>query len=109
MGSLEAIYIMLQTITANLPEELQQRLHADFLADEQAYLTIRPHLLNKYRGQWVAIQGGKVIAASCTLMEVMDRAYAAGGHPYVALVGGEYDVVFRIRRDLFGNDHVSKV
>ena len=95
---------MLQTHTANLPPEQQQRLHPDFLADEQAYLQMRPSLLAQYRGQWVVIQDGNVIAASPHLMEIMDRASAAGGHPYVARVGGEDAVVFRVRRTVFAYD-----
>ena len=78
---------MLQTQTANLPPDEQRRLHPDFLANEQAYLQMRDSLVAQYRGQWVAVQGGCVIAAGPALMEVMDRASASGGHPYVAFVG----------------------
>ncbi len=93
---------MLQIQTANLPPDQQQRLHPDFLANEQAYLQLRAGLLTQYRGQWVAVHGGKVIEAGLKLMEVLDRASAWGGHPYVALVGAEDAVVFRLRRAVFG-------
>ena len=61
---------MLQMHTTNLPQDQQQRLHPDFLTNEQAYLHLRADLLTQYRGQWVAIQDGKVIEAGPKLMEV---------------------------------------
>ena len=65
---------------------------------------MRDSLVPQYRGQWVAVQGGCVIAAGPALMEVMDRASASGGHPYVAFVGAEDRIVFRVRRGLFAYD-----
>ena len=96
--------VMLQTQTANLSQEEQKCLHPDFLADEQAYLRMRDSLLGPYRGQWVAVQHGSVIAAGPSLMAVMEKASTAGGHPYIALVGGEEAAVFRVRRIVFGYD-----
>jgi hypothetical protein len=95
---------MLPIETTNLPQDQQQLLHPDFLADEQAYLQMRDRLLTQYPGQWVAVHGGKVIAAGPKLMEVMERAAACGGHPYIALVGAEDAVVFRVRRGVFAYD-----
>jgi Family of unknown function (DUF5678) len=95
---------MLQIQTANLPHEQQQQLHPDFLANEQGYLKMRDSLLAGYQGHWVAVQDGKVIAAGPQLMHVMDRASACGGHPYIALVGAEDAVVFRMRRAVFAYD-----
>ena len=89
---------MLPTETANLPAEQRQRLHADFLADEQAYLQMRASLLPRYRGQWVAVRCGQLVAAGTDLLQVMETATAGGGHPYIALVGQEGNVVFRLRR-----------
>jgi hypothetical protein len=89
---------MLQIQTVNLPYNQRQSLHPDFLANERAYLNIRDSLLAQYHGQWVAVQGAKVIVAGPKLMEVMEMATAAGGHPYIALVGAEDAVVFRLRR-----------
>src|SRR5258708_36901780 len=88
---------MLQIETANLPGDQQQLLHPDFLANEQAYLQMRDSLLGQYRGQWVAVHGGKVIVAGPKLMEVMESASAHGGHPYIALVGAEDAVVLPVR------------
>lgn len=95
---------MLATHTVNLPPEQQQRLHADFLANEQAYLRLRDSLLPHYRGRWVAVQEGKVIAADTRLPVVMEAAAAAGGHPYIARVGEEDAVVFRTRRSVYAYD-----
>jgi predicted aspartyl protease len=95
---------MLQIQTANLSGDQQQVVHSDFLADEQAYLRMRVNLLPQYRGQWVAVQGGNVIAAGTSLMAVMEKASASGGHPYIALVGAEDAVVFRARRAVFAYD-----
>lgn len=93
---------MLRIQTANLTQEQQRLVHPDFLADEQAYLHMRSTLLAQYRGQWVAVQGGKVISSGASLMAVMDKASTGGGHPYIALVGTEDAVVFRVRRAVFG-------
>jgi len=95
---------MLQIQTANLSQDQKRRLHADFLADEQAYLKMRNGLLDQYRGQWVAIQNSEVIAASTSLLAVMEKVAASGGHPYVALVGAEDAAVFRVRRTVFPYD-----
>ena len=99
---------MLQTQTANLPPDQQRRLHPEFLANEQAYPQMRDSLVAQYRGQWVAVHGGSVIAAGTELMAVMDRASAAAGHPYVALVGAEDAVVFRVRRVVFDYDQAYR-
>jgi hypothetical protein len=95
---------MLNIPTINLPQDQQQRLHPEFLANEQAYLHMRDSLSAEYRGQWVAVQDGKVIVAGRKLMDVMERASTSGGHPYIALVGAEDAVVFRVRRAVFAYD-----
>ncbi len=88
---------MLKIETTNLPPSQQQQLHPDFLANEQSYLQMRDQLLAQYRGQWVAVQGGRVIAAGPKLMAVMELASTSGGHAYIAFVGAEDTVVFRAR------------
>ena len=50
---------MLQIQTTNLQQTQQQRLHPDFLANEQAYLHMRDSLIAQHRGQWVAVHGGR--------------------------------------------------
>jgi hypothetical protein len=96
---------MLQNQTANLSQEQRQKVHPDFLADEQAYLNMRASLLGQYRGQWVAVQSGKVTVAGTSLLDVMEKASTSGGHPYIALVGAEDAVVFRVRRSLLHPNH----
>jgi hypothetical protein len=95
---------MFRTQTANLPPEQKQRLHADFIANERTYLQMRDSLLSRYRGQWVAVANGKVIASGGNLLRVSEAAAAVGGHPYIALVGAEDQVVFRVRRAEFSYD-----
>jgi hypothetical protein len=89
---------MFLTETRNLPAEQRRQLHADFLANEQAYLRMRDGLLPHYHGQWVAVHQGQVIAADPNLLAVTEVAAATGGHPYIALVGGENRAQFRVRR-----------
>jgi predicted aspartyl protease len=91
-------------LTSNLPPEQRRLLHPDFLANEQSYLRMRDSLMPTYRGQWVAIHQGVVIVAGPDLMAVTEEAANAGGHPYVAKVGDEDAVVFRIRRAEFAYD-----
>jgi hypothetical protein len=95
---------MLRPPSAELPPEQQSLLHADFLANEQEYLRIRDSLLPGYLGQWVAIHNGGLVAAGADLMRVMEQAAATGGHPFVARVGYEDEVAFRVRRSTFAYD-----
>lgn len=90
--------------SASLPQDQQQRLHADFLANEQSYWKIRDSLLGNYRDQWVAVHDGKVVAANSDLLALTDEAAAAGNHPYIALVGSEETVLFRVRKAAFAYD-----
>jgi hypothetical protein len=95
---------MLQSQTANLPPEQQRQVHADFLANEQTYLRLRDGLLPRFRGQWVAIHNGQLIASGHDLIAVTEQAAATGGHPYIARVGEENDTVFHVRRTEFAYD-----
>src|SRR5947209_1325312 len=65
---------------------------------------MRDGLLAQYCGQWVAVHNGKVIAAGKDLLPITEAAAAAGGHPYIACVGAEETVVFRVRRAVFSYD-----
>jgi predicted aspartyl protease len=94
---------MMQPLTSKLPPEQRQRLHADFLANEQDYLRLRDGLLASHCGQWVAVQEGQLIAAGNDLMAVMRVAADSGGHPFVARVGEE-ETPFRVRRVEFAYD-----
>src|SRR5262245_21269461 len=85
----EGARAMLRTQTSNLPLDQQQRLHADFLKNEQDYLRVRDRLLTTHSGQWVAVAEGRLIACGTDLMRVTQQATDHGGHPYVAKVGEE--------------------
>ena len=95
----------MQPLTSTLPPDQQLRLHADFLANEQDYLRMRDDLLSTHRGQWVAVHGGKVVAAGADMFSVADQAEAAarGGHPFLAQVGEEA-TPFQVRRAEFAYD-----
>jgi Family of unknown function (DUF5678) len=80
--------------SADLPPEQRQRLHPDFLANERAYAQMRDSLLAAYRGQWVAVRDGQVVAAGDDPLSVIEVTSAAGGHPFIARVGEE-DTPFR--------------
>jgi hypothetical protein len=95
---------MAQVQTAQLTPEERQRLSKDYLANEQAYWNLRDSVLPQYRGRWVAVSGGKLVAAGAELLEVMEKASALGGDPFFALVGGEDAVVFRVRRAAYAYD-----
>lgn len=65
---------------------------------------MRDSLLRYYAGQWVAVHNGRVIATGNDLLPVTEAAAASGGHPYIAKVGEEDQVVFRVRREEFAYD-----
>src|SRR5437016_4298836 len=92
---------MFRAQRTNLPPEQQEWLHADFVANEQAYLQMRDSLLPCYRGQWVAVHDGCVIASSDDLLTVTEAAVVGDRHPYIARVGEEDRLVFRVRRQEF--------
>lgn len=87
-------------MTDELPAAQRQKVDPDFLANEQSYHAIRDTLLSRYRGQWVAVTEGRVIAAGQNLLDVTQAAAAAGGHPFIARVGEE-DTAFRVRQQAF--------
>lgn len=95
---------MFASHTTNLPAEQRQRLSAEFLANEQTYLAMRDGLLTSHLGQWVAVANGKVLTAGDDLVAVATGAAMAGGHPYIARVGSEDQVVFRLRRQECAHD-----
>src|SRR5713101_413731 len=91
-------------LSSNLTPQQKHRLHADFLANEQAYHEMRDLLLAQFPGQWIAVHNGKVIATGNNLIQVSDAAAASGGHPFIAKVGAEEEVIFRFRRVEFSFD-----
>ena len=90
--------------SSNMPPEIRARLHSDFLENEEAFVALRPQLLESHTGLWVAVAGGHVIAAGRRFQDVADQAASFGGHPYVAFVS-EPEIEIRIRRHEFAYDH----
>ncbi len=87
----------MEKLTSKLPEKQKKRLHKEFLENEKSYWEVRDALLPGCKGKWVAVRGGKVVAESTNVFDILDRAEEAGGHPYIARVGHE-DMEFKIRR-----------
>jgi len=86
-----------------LSEEYRKYLHEDFLTNEEHYWRMREELLNQYRGSWVAIDKGHVVASSKDVWEITEAVGKLGCHAYIAKVGEE-DIVFKVRRVEFAYD-----
>jgi len=95
---------MSQILTKNLPRAQQRCLHKYFIENEKHYWTIRDRLLRKYRGQWVAFHDGKIVATSLDISDLIEQVGKMGGHPYIAKVGEEDSLVFKVRRRGFSYD-----
>lgn len=90
--------------TRYLPEEQKKRLHPDFVKDEQQYWRMRDQLLRQYRGQWVAIHQGQVVAVGQDIFAITDQVGKLGCRAYIAKVGEEDKVVFQVRQINFAYD-----
>jgi len=99
---------MSQIHTENLPRAQQRYLHKDFIENEKHYWTIRDRLLREYRGQWVAIHDGKIVASSLDIFDLVEQVGKMGGHPYIAKVGEEDSLVFKVRQRGFSYDEEYK-
>jgi hypothetical protein len=85
---------MSQLLTSqNLSLTQKKRLHKDFVENERLYWRMREQLLGQYRGQWVAIEGGRVVASGDDLFDVTDKVGKLGCHAYIARVGQEDSLV----------------
>ncbi len=75
-----------------------------FEQEEQAYWQQREELLKRYKGKWVAIVGGQVVAVGDNSGAVIREAYQKTGSTagFVAHVGCE-DEVYRIRQVTTGH------
>lgn len=80
---------MVRNKSSNKRADVQGELHPDYLANEQSYRKLRPALLKKFRGKWVAVAKGKVVAVGNGLRPVFDEAVRVERHPFLVLVGEE--------------------
>ena len=73
--------------------------------EKHAYLAMRPRLLKKYFGKWVAIAGGQLVSSGTNPSKVLERAYAKGTDVvYLDKVGAEDRLTIRIRRNTWPYD-----
>jgi predicted aspartyl protease len=84
-------------LTDDLPARERAHVHPDFLANEASYWQVRDSLLATYKGKWVAVESGRVVAEATDVLDILERVEAIGGHPYIALVGNEHRK-FTVRR-----------
>jgi len=71
-----------------------------FQTDEEAYHRMREHLLREYKGKWVAVHNGRVVAIGDGQSEVIEKTFSIlGDSPfYINKVGEEARVGRRIYR-----------
>jgi hypothetical protein len=79
----------MEKLTNRLPEQEEAHLHPDFLENEESYWRVRESLLTRYRGKWVAVRAGQVVAEADDVLTILDLVAGLDGHPYIALVGDE--------------------
>jgi hypothetical protein len=85
--------------TLNLTE-----IQEGFDADKETYWSMRDELLVKYRGKWVAVHKGRVVAVGDDPVSIMDEAIREDGYAYTNKVGEEEKIIVRKRRRKFNYD-----
>jgi hypothetical protein len=78
--------------------------HAGFEADKESYWKMRPDLLMKYPGKWVAVHKGRVVAVGDDLVSIAGEATREDGYAYTNKVGDEEKIIVRKRRRKFSYD-----
>jgi hypothetical protein len=83
-----------------LADDLTVDAVKDFQVDEEAYRRMREDLLKRYKGKWVAVHEGGVVAVGDQLSEVIKKAFSiVGDSPfYINKVGEEAKVGRRVYR-----------
>lgn len=96
--------IMSQNNTQNLPKFQKKYLHKDFVENERDYWNMRGNLLKSYNGKWIAVHNGNVVAVSDDLFNITDEVGRLNCRAYIAKVGEEDSIVFKVRRRQFNYD-----
>lgn len=78
--------------------------HAGFEADKESYWKMRPELIMKYPGKWVAVHKGRVVAVGDDLVLIVGEATREDGYAYTNKVGDEDKIIVRKRRRKFSYD-----
>src|SRR5438128_795629 len=87
----------MKSLADGLPPHIAQQIHPDWRKNEAAYWAVRDQLLSQYRGQWIGLAGGQVVAAGPRPVAVFHAAHQAAKHPYIICVGRE-EQPYRMRR-----------
>jgi len=78
-----------------------ETIQAGFEQDRRDYWTMREQLLASYRGKWVAVHKGRVVAVGTDPLSIMEAALAEDGYAYTNKVGEEDRIIIRQRRVQF--------
>jgi hypothetical protein len=76
----------------------RRKLHPSLVADEDAYIRMLPELLKTHSGKYVAIVGGKLVAATATKADALREGWkhSDGEVVFVQLVSDEPQPVERL-------------
>jgi len=91
---------MKKLLSNELPQELRELLHPDFIANEKEYWNVREILMKEYFGKWLAFHKGKVVAVSDRIFDVTKAVGKYGCYAFITKVGEE-DLEFKVRRSEF--------
>ena len=79
-----------------MDKEHLKQIDEGFKRDEQDYWNMRSELLKKYKGKWVAIHKGRVVAFSDDIIEIIQEALTEDGYAYTNKVGEEDKLRFNM-------------
>jgi hypothetical protein len=91
--------------TRTKPLTIEGRLPNAFKEDEAFYWSQRNELMKLYRGQWIGVHNGEVLAHGDDLYEVTSQAFQrSNACAYINKVGEEHRLKVKIRRVTFDYD-----
>lgn len=81
--------------------ERLKEIEEGFRKDEQDYWKMRDELFKKYKGKWVAVHKGRVVACGDDMIELIQASLKEDGYAYTNKVGDEDKLRFKRRRVSF--------
>jgi hypothetical protein len=70
-----------------------ETIQTSFDQDRRDYWAMREQLLASYRGKWVAVHKGRVVAVGDDPLSIMETALAEDGYAYANKVGEEKQII----------------